>query len=244
MGSSNQNYQKSLRANHTLDSAEGTFNKVVELLGRLGGYNSVTQSTVKTSTTGANYVRLPSGNAFKIGGDNGTGTGLTFRRAGGATAAVKAAVIIGALNAMLKLEAKTAGCDGNLISIALAVAGNNTALSIAVSGNAITVNVATNGSGAATSTAAQVKAAIEADSGANALVAVTHTGGSTGAGVVAALAATNLADGADAATGTIAVASGAAISLPCGSNSNEWEVKRTDGTNTAVVLHFLRFGTV
>jgi hypothetical protein len=36
---------------------------------------------------------------------------------------------------------------------------------------------------------------------------------------------------------TIAVASGAAVDLPCAANASEWEVKRTDDSNTQVTLN-------
>lgn len=41
-------------------------------------------------------------------------------------------------------------------------------------------------------------------------------------------------------TVTFAVASGARVDLPCVANQNEWEVKRTDDSNTQVTLAFLR----
>lgn len=78
------------------------------------------------------------------------------------------------------------------LKIAYVVAGNNTPLSVAVatvSGiTTITVNVATNGGGAATSTASQVKAAVDASMAASALVTDTLDG--DGTGVVSAFAAT------------------------------------------------------
>lgn len=65
-----------------------------------------------------------------------------------------------------------------------------------VSGRAIKVTLAY--SGAITSTASQVKAAIEADLFANKLVTVTLAPGNSGAGIVTAMAATNLVGGARA----------------------------------------------
>lgn len=89
------------------------------------------------------------------------------------------------------------GSNGNDISVAIVVAGNNTALSVAVAAGVITVNSATDGAGAATSTADQVKTAVEADPEADALVTVADEGASDGSGVVAAVAATPLAGGTD-----------------------------------------------
>lgn len=83
------------------------------------------------------------------------------------------------------------GTGGNAITVVYVVAGNNTVLSVAVAGSAITVNLATNGGGAATSTAAQVQAAVAASVAASALVTSAVTG--TAATVQAAHAAANLA---------------------------------------------------
>jgi hypothetical protein len=84
------------------------------------------------------------------------------------------------------------GSVGTGITISFVVAGNNTALSIGGTGLAIIINVATGGGGAATSTSAQVKAAIEADARASSLVVVNHQTGNDGTGVVAALGSTAL----------------------------------------------------
>lgn len=108
--------------------------------------------------------------------------------------AVLTTALAGANNDMT-FTADTAGAGGNAITVAYVVAGLSTSLSVAVVGTAITVNVATDGAGAATSTAAQVKTAIEASGPAAALVDVANAGGNDGTGVVAALAATPLAGG-------------------------------------------------
>lgn len=72
---------------------------------------------------------------------------------------------------------------------------NNQALSVSVSAKAINITLATNSSGAITTTAAQLKAAIEANSPASALITVAHATGSDGSGVVTAMAQTNLSGG-------------------------------------------------
>jgi hypothetical protein len=64
---------------------------------------------------------------------------------------------------------------------------------VSVAGNAITVNSATNGASAATSTAAEVRRAVNFHATASTLVHVQYAPGNDGTGVVAALAATNLA---------------------------------------------------
>jgi hypothetical protein len=99
----------------------------------------------------------------------------------------------------LKFTSKQRGTDANNIRVRIVVAGANTALSVSVSTNDITVNSATNGSSVATSTAAQVKAAIEASTPAKALVDVAFASGNDGSGVVAAFAFTALTGGKEPA---------------------------------------------
>lgn len=113
-------------------------------------------------------------------------------------AALAASLAIGAGNGGLVFTAKTAGAVSNQISIALTLpAQNNAVLAVTVSGSAITASLATNASGVATSTAAQIKAAIEAFAAADALLAVTYPIGGNGSGVVAASQAARLTGGAD-----------------------------------------------
>lgn len=101
------------------------------------------------------------------------------------------------VNNDLLFTARQRGTDGNTISVAYVVAGASTPLTVTVSGKAITVNVATSAGSAATSTATQVATALRANVAANNLVAVANATGNTGAGVVTALAATNLTGGTD-----------------------------------------------
>lgn len=96
---------------------------------------------------------------------------------------------------------KVIGPNGTLIRIKYVVAGTNTALSVSVSGNDITVNVATNGSGVATSTASQVKAAVDGSGPATALVSTALSG--LGTGIVNAFGFVNLTDGSLQATKTL-----------------------------------------
>lgn len=99
----------------------------------------------------------------------------------------------------LTFLAVTAGVDGNSITVALVdPSANNAALSVDVLASAISVNLATGPAGEIVSTAAQVKAAINADAEAAALVTAAIAPGNTGWGVVTAMAAANLAGGADA----------------------------------------------
>ena len=123
-----------------------------------------------------------------------------------AEAAVPASASIGTGSAGLTFVAKTAGIVGNEISVRLKNPGTNSAaLAVTVSGKAITVSLATNSSGVVTSTAAQIKTAIEANTDANALVEVsgaddgdgTPGGSSIGTGVVTPSATTRLQGGLD-----------------------------------------------
>jgi hypothetical protein len=80
-------------------------------------------------------------------------------------------------------------------SIEIVVSGNDTALSVTDSGSDITVNSATDGSGNATSTAAQIVAAVNADAEAAVLWTARLPPGSAGAGVTGALAHSHGVDG-------------------------------------------------
>lgn len=94
------------------------------------------------------------------------------------------------------------GAYGNDIYIAYLDPGAaSQALSVSVAGKVISVNLATNGGSAITSTAALIKAAIEASAAAAALVTCTINTGDTGSaddgtGVVTALASAAMTGGA------------------------------------------------
>jgi len=96
----------------------------------------------------------------------------------------------------LVYTARDGGPGGNEITVNYVVAGANTLLTVTVGGKEIVVNVATDGASVATSTATLVKAAVEANADAALLVTIALAGSDTGAGIVAALAATPLAGGA------------------------------------------------
>ena len=100
----------------------------------------------------------------------------------------------------LTYTAKSKSTSGNSVTITYVVAGANTPLTVSVTGNAITVNVATNGSSAATSTAAQVQAAVAASSPAAALVSAANATGNDGTGVVTAMSVQTLTGGRDGGT--------------------------------------------
>lgn len=118
-----------------------------------------------------------------------------------AASAVKAAKIFNMTNANADLTytADATGLAGNSIGIVHSNPGAiNKALAVTVVGKVITVSLATDGAGAITTTAAQVKTAIEALPAAAALVDVAYEG--TGAGVVNAMAGAYLTGGKTAVT--------------------------------------------
>ena len=109
---------------------------------------------------------------------------------------------IAVLNANLVFTAKVAGEIGDEISIEYVDPGDvDQEIAVVVTGKAIAISLATNGLGAITSTAVDVTAAIVASEDASALVTVTNSGEDTGEGVVTALEAANLANGADGTVG-------------------------------------------
>lgn len=97
----------------------------------------------------------------------------------------------------LKFTSKLKGHFGNTIKVAYVDPdAANAKLAVTVSGTTIAVSLATDATKAITSTASDVKAAIEAVPAAAALVTVANVAANTGAGVVTAMAATALANGA------------------------------------------------
>jgi hypothetical protein len=116
---------------------------------------------------------------------------------GGFLSSASLVTALAGTNNDLEYRSRYKGTAANAITVAYVVAGASTPLTVSVTGNAITVNVATNGSSAATSTAAQVAAAVAASTPANALVTVANATGNDGTGVVTAMTATALTGGSD-----------------------------------------------
>lgn len=113
-----------------------------------------------------------------------------------ATVQAKLTTVLTGANNDLVITAVPPGRAGNSIRIRYVAPGtNNAALSVAVSVRDITVNLATDGAAAITSTAALVKAALEASPAAAALVTAADAAGNNGSGVVTALAWTSLSGG-------------------------------------------------
>lgn len=113
---------------------------------------------------------------------------------------VKATLLTGVVgsNNALTFTSKLDGELGNSSSLTLVdPKANSQTLAVSVSGRDVTVRLGTNGSGALHTTAAELKAAIEANASANALFTVTNTSGSNGSGMVAALRRAVLSGGLD-----------------------------------------------
>lgn len=151
----------------------------------------------KTRRTDASGFRTGGRIASSINGRSGAvarGSGAVPPRAAGTVAP-------SGTNNDLVFTAREPGVGGNAIRVRIVVSGNNTALSVSVSGNDITINSATNGSAVATSTAAQVKTAVEGSAPATALVSVAHASGNDGTGTVAAVGYVTLAGGTNYVAG-------------------------------------------
>lgn len=112
----------------------------------------------------------------------------------GAAAAAYTTSLTGSNNDLV-FTAKSTGAPGNGISIIYNDPGADNVLGIIVTGLEIQVDLATNSGGAITSTAADIKAAIDGDTDASALVSVANKTGDTGAGVVTAMSAEFLVGG-------------------------------------------------
>lgn len=151
-------------------------------------------------------ARVEAGEAIEAPLDVAVGTA---GKVVGADSAVAASLVTGKVsdNNAILWTAKAAGKGGNSLSVEILNTGKEKTLSIDVDGSKIVVTAATNGTGAGeiTSTAALVIAAIEEDNTASQLVSVANSSTSSGAGVVAAVATTKLAGGAESTGGAVAV---------------------------------------
>lgn len=131
---------------------------------------------------------------------NRTTSTLDFSQGGGAGPSASATLTTSLTgdNNDIVFTAADAGSAGNLITIEYVdPEAVDAELGVVVTGTAIVVNLATDGSGDIVSTADEVKAAIEGDEDADALVTVADAGGNDGSGVVTELAETALAGGGD-----------------------------------------------
>lgn len=130
-----------------------------------------------------------------------------IRTALGATAAITALYTVGGTGADVSLTKTVAAANDATLNIALAG-------SLGVTAAPTSANTTAGVVPAITSTAAQVKAAIDGSTPAAALVTVANAGGNDGTGVVTALAATALAGGAAAYSGVVVQTLVEAADLP------------------------------
>ena len=147
---------------------------------------SVVDKAVSIRTAAAAGAVTTTANALKTYFDTDSGAGATAARA------LLSLQVLGAGTGLLAASASAdVGDGGGLVYFAKAssgfrvkhvVAGTNTALSVSVTGSDITVNLATDGNKDPTSTAADIKTAIDASAAASALVAVRCFGAGTGIG--------------------------------------------------------------
>src|SRR4030095_340245 len=111
--------------------------------------------------------------------------------------------VLTGLNNDLTFRAQKGGVAGNSITITLVdPPGNNVPLSIAVVGTAITVTLATDGTSTISSTAAQVRDAINQSFASYSLVYAVLASGNDGTGLVTALTSSPLVGGSDTETET------------------------------------------
>lgn len=113
---------------------------------------------------------------------------------------VVASVVIGTSNGALKFTApENSGASGNDVSVrCIKPSTNNASLTVSVTGKEILISLATDGSSVATSTAIQVRDAVNASTAASALASAALNTGSSGASLYAVHAATALTGGVDA----------------------------------------------
>jgi len=116
--------------------------------------------------------------------------------------------------------------NGTTNKVEIVVSGNNTPLSVSAAAPKLTINSATNGSGVATSTAAQIVAAVNADAPSFALFEARLPPGSTGAGVTGAMSEATAADGV-AFTGLSLVDSGDHLTYQAAKGSRYWDSGET-----------------
>lgn len=110
-------------------------------------------------------------------------------------------------NAGLVFTSKLPGTEGNQITVAYTVPTDDNqahAIDVSVSGHAITVQLAVDTDGSTiTSTAANIKTAVDADPEASTMVSVANSGGNDGSGLAVVMAAKTLAGGLAGGAGAV-----------------------------------------
>lgn len=193
------------------DATSGTFTVTFEAQTTAAIGHDATAATVQTALEGLSNI--DPGDVIVTGGPLGAAA-VTVEfadalKASNRTQMTATSSLVGATAAVtidpnatadneVTYTAKSAGTGGNAIRVAYTdPAAASAALAVSVVGNDITVALATDAAGAITSTALDVRDAVNAHAGASALVAAALPGTTTGAGVVAAVALTNLTGGTD-----------------------------------------------
>jgi len=174
-------------------------------IGATGPVAGVVQNVVahdnEATTVAVGGISMVYTGATLAGGDrvmpDGNGAAVLF-----APTPVAASLVTGgteAANNLFRVTADDPGAAGNGITVHLRDPGAaSQALAVVVNGNDIVVNLATDAGSVVTSTAAQVRTALDASAAAAALISTALEGTSTGAGVVVAEASPeNLTGGAD-----------------------------------------------
>lgn len=162
-----------------------------------GTHNDVTL-TARSPGVGGNAITIAYVDPAVPGAPLGvvvTGKAIAVNLGTVAAVAASLSTNLAGANNDITLTAKSAGTGGNVITLALTNPGSAAANEIvSVTSNAISVALAHNGS-AIVSTAQTVVNAINAATASSLLVTAAVKNGDTGAGVVTALAATNLTGG-------------------------------------------------
>lgn len=141
---------------------------------------------------------------------------------------------VGTGTSEIRFFAVTAGAAGNDLSVEMLNPGTPShALTVTVVGDKLSITLATNGGSTIISTSDDVINAVEAEP-----LAARWDGDSHGAGVVAPLAATNLAGGADTTT-VFAVADDGTVTIANATQANQQAIQFVDRYGN--VLGFVQF---
>ncbi len=169
-------------------------NAITVTLATTGGtVNATETANAITAALNGNASANALVQAYSGAGVEGDGTGVL-------AAAAATNLTGGTNNDLVFTDARQdAGASDTAINITYAVSGANTALSATVNGTNITFNLATDAAGVATTTAAQLTAAITAGAGTFAavkqLVSSANATGNDGSGVLAATTSSGLTGG-------------------------------------------------
>lgn len=163
-----------------------------------GSNNDLTYTARAVGTAGNSYAVVYDNTAVQSATKaNLSGTTLTVLLRSAITRASLSTALAGANNDLVFTAVSPVAAVGNAVHIVYVDPNLQGAISVGVVGSVITVTLANDAGPDISSTASQVKAAIEASAAASALVTVALKSPDTGAGLVTALADTPLAGGND-----------------------------------------------